>query len=321
MKKWEIDVPVLIIFYKRNEQLKQTFEAVRKARPSTLLFWQDGPRSPEDYEGIMVCREIVENIDWDCKVYRKYNETNYGCDPSTYYSHKWAFSIVDKCIVLEDDFVANKSFFLFCKELLDRYENDERINHICGMNLLGDYEDCPNDYFFGCFGTNAWASWSRVVNGWDETYSFLKDQRSMRLLKQVVGKSFSRSYKKAIKRCATGIPYWETILYFDCLLHSRLAIISKKNLVNNIGMTADSTHSKTRYEFLTSGEKKLFNIKTYDLNFPIRHPSYVIADNEYYKKLSYISGKGHWWISFYRKAYHTVKYLLHGELIKRIKEK
>ena len=46
--------------------------------------------------GIEKCRKIVENIDWDCKVYTNYHEENMGCDPSTFLAQKWAFSIVDK---------------------------------------------------------------------------------------------------------------------------------------------------------------------------------------------------------------------------------
>lgn len=69
-----------------------------------------------------------------------------GCDPSTHLSHKWAFSIVDKCIILEDDIVPSLSFFPFCIELLNRYEDDKRIDRICGMNLLGTYET-GSDYF------------------------------------------------------------------------------------------------------------------------------------------------------------------------------
>ena len=146
---WKIDVPVLLIFFRRDEQFKRTFEAVRTAAPKTLLLWQDGPREgTDDMDGILKCREIADSVDWDCEVHKFYNEKNYGCDPSTFFAHKWAFSIVDKCIILEDDFVANDSFFRFCKELLDKYENDERINHICGMNMLGEYKDYPYDYVF-----------------------------------------------------------------------------------------------------------------------------------------------------------------------------
>ena len=148
MEKWKIDVAVLCIFFARPEQFEKSFEQVRKARPRVLLLWQDGPREgrADDVENIRKCREIAENIDWECEVHRNYHDKNMGCDPSTFYSHKWAFSIVDKCIILEDDLVASQSFFTFCKELLDKYENDERVDRICGTNLLGHY-DIPFDYF------------------------------------------------------------------------------------------------------------------------------------------------------------------------------
>ena len=124
---YNIDVAVLILFFNRPQQLGKVFDEVRKARPSRLFLYQDGPRSERDMTGIMACREIVDNIDWECDVQRLYQERNYGCDPSEYISQKWAFSMADKCIVLEDDDVPSQSFFPFCKELLDRYEHDERI--------------------------------------------------------------------------------------------------------------------------------------------------------------------------------------------------
>ena len=117
------DVAVLLLFFNRPDTFGQVFEQVRLARPSWLFLYQDGPRGERDMAGIEACRQIVsdENIDWECEVHRRYQEKNYGCDPSGYMSHKWAFSIVDKCIVLEDDVVPSQSFFPFCKEMLDRY--------------------------------------------------------------------------------------------------------------------------------------------------------------------------------------------------------
>ena len=59
----------------------------------------------------MACREVVADIDWECDVRQMYQERNFGCDPSEYISQKWAFSLADKCIVLEDDDVPSQSFF------------------------------------------------------------------------------------------------------------------------------------------------------------------------------------------------------------------
>lgn len=321
MESWKIDVAVLIIFFKRDEQLKRTFEAVKRAKPRKLLLWQDGPRNKEDMAGIMACREIVSDIDWDCEVHQFYNEKNYGCDPSTFYSHKWAFSIVDKCIVLEDDFVANQSFFRFCKELLDKYEHDERINHICGMNMLGMYKDYPYDYLFGFTGSNAWASWKRVIDGWDESYSFLHDEKCIDNLRKMYGKKFERWFSTAKQRESTGVPYWESILCFDSILNSRLTIIASKNMVENIGMTSDSTHSNTQLKFLTKTEKQLFNLPLYEMDFPIKHPKYVVPDFEYYRQLDLFFGNGYPLIKVGRTLYHCFQYLRYGELWKKIKSK
>ena len=143
-----VDVPVLILFFNRPQQLSQVFEQVRNARPSKLFLYQDGPRSEHDLPGIKACREVTDQIDWDCEVHRMYQEKNYGCDPSEYISQKWAFSMVDKCIVLEDDDVPSVSFFTFCKEMLDKYEQDPRITMIAGFNK--DVYKRQNLYFPVC---------------------------------------------------------------------------------------------------------------------------------------------------------------------------
>ena len=75
------------------------------------------------------------------------------CHPSTLslihiLAQKWAFSLSDTCIVLEDDDVPAVSFFGFCKELLDKYEHDPRISIIAGFNNEEITPDITSDYFF-----------------------------------------------------------------------------------------------------------------------------------------------------------------------------
>lgn len=183
----KVDVAVLILFFNRPGHLKKVFDEVRKARPSRLFLYQDGPRGDRDMEGVMACRAVVADIDWQCEVHHMYQERNYGCDPSEYISQKWAFSIVDKCIVLEDDDVPSQSFFPFCKELLDRYEHDERVSMIAGFNTDEVSPGVPCDYFFtSVFSIWGWASWRRVIDKWDAGYGFLDDEYAMRQLNAVM---------------------------------------------------------------------------------------------------------------------------------------
>ena len=182
LQPYKTDVAVLILFFNRPDHLQRVFEEVRKARPSRLFLYQDGPRGERDMAGIEACRQVVADIDWQCEVHRKYQERNYGCDPSEYISQKWAFSVVDRCIVLEDDDVPSQSFFTFCKEMLDRYADDERIWMIAGFNPE-EQVDSPHDYLFtSVFSIWGWASWRRVVDKWDPNYAFLDQPDSMRQL-------------------------------------------------------------------------------------------------------------------------------------------
>ena len=316
-KDWKIDVPVLLIFFARPDTLEKVFESIREARPSTLLLWQDGPREgrPDDIENIEKCRKIVENIDWECTVYKKYNEKNYGCDPSTFYSHKWAFSLVDKCIILEDDRIPSQSFYPYCKYLLDKYENDERINHICGTNLFDVYEDCPEDYFFAPCGSTAWATWKRVADSWDENYKFLDDEYKLKCLEALYGKTWANSWRgTAIRHKNTGVPYWETVLGMDALLHSRLAIIPKKNMVCDIGLTENATHAHSHVECLPKEFKNMFNMKVHELQFPLNEPEHIVADMNYMYRLTLLNGMGHPFIKFRRKVVYLLKCIRYGKV-------
>ena len=192
MYPFKNDVAVLLLFFARPEQTKQVFDSIKEARPSKLFLYQDGPREGKnDIEGIMACRKIVEDIDWECEVHKNYLEKNQGCDPSGYLSRKWMFSYVDKGIILEDDTVPCQSFYPFCKELLDKYENDQRINMISGMNNFGTYECGGADYFFTSGGSIwGWATWKRVVDEWDPDYNYLSDEYVMNSIKSVYGKSY-----------------------------------------------------------------------------------------------------------------------------------
>lgn len=160
-----IDVAVLLLFFNRPDKFGEVFQQVKKARPSKLFLYQDGARNSGDIDGIEKCRQIANDIDWQCEVHHLYQEKNYGCDPSEFISQKWAFSFVDKCIVLEDDDVPSIAFFSFCKTMLDKYENDTRVWMIAGFNAEEETKDVSTDYFFtSVFSIWGWASFHTLSN-------------------------------------------------------------------------------------------------------------------------------------------------------------
>ena len=289
MKAFKTDVAVLLLFFTRTQHTRITFNQIRKARPSKLFLYQDGPRPgrDDDIRNINECRKAVESmIDWECEVHRLYQEVNYGCDPSEYISQKWMFSFVDKGIIIEDDDVMSESFFPFCKELLDKYENDTRVNMICGQNHLGTYDANGADYIF-CRGGSiwGWATWKRTIDSWDPQYRFLEDPYAMRCLKKKNGR---KRWSSFVKTCewhkSTGKEYYESIRNANQFVNNQLNIVPTKNMTCNIGIASETTHSTSSITFLSRRLRPLLFSDTYEIDFPIKHPRFVIEDVIYQKK-------------------------------------
>lgn len=297
MQPYNIDTSVLMLFHARADHFAEVWAEVRKARPARLFLYQDGPRAidsdgnpvtrPEDsrdWPGILACRELVkdENIDWQCDVHRLYQEKNYGCDPSEYLSQKWAFSITDKCIVLEDDDVPSQSFFPFCKELLDKYENDERVWMISGFNSEESFPwssggGSASYLFTSVFAIWGWASWRRVIDTWDATYSWMDDAEKLAKVERVVREK--RLRKDFLQMCrdhkASGKEYYETIFWTSMLLNDALAIMPTLNLVNNHGVTDNSTHFQGSLQTMPRRLRQQFTMKRHEIEFPLVHPTEV----------------------------------------------
>lgn len=287
-KKAKIDVAVLILFFCRDEQLKQVFEAVKKARPSRLYLCQDGARGPQDEEKILACRKIVsdENIDWECEVHRLYRKQNFGCDPSGYLAQKWLFENEEMGIILEDDVIPSQSFFPYCKELLEKYKDDARVSLICGMNNIGESKEIKEHYFFTKIGGIwGWATWRRFVETWDARYTWLEDENKLKLISaQLPKKVFNRFIHTATWHKNTGKEYFETLYAAAQWLSDGYAIVPKYNLIKNIGIAEESTHSVNNIKLLPKGVQNLFYMKTYELEFPLEHPKEIKRNFRYEKK-------------------------------------
>lgn len=294
-KEFMVDVPVLLIFFARPEKTRKVFEEIRKARPSKLYLYQDGAREgrPDDIENITKCRDAVRNIDWECTVYYKYQDQNYGCDPSEFIAQKWMFTNEEYGIVLEDDDVPAQSFFPYCKELLEYYKDDTRIGIICGMNNLGTYNTANEaSYFFSQSGSIwGWATWKRNVDKWDEHYSWLDNKSAILSLKTSLNRNvFKDLLKRAAKHKASGKAHYETILGASIYFQNQLNIIPVYNMISNIGIGENGTHGVSDLRKLPKSIRKVFYMKTHEIKLPLIHPSYVMEDKSYARKVNDLMG-------------------------------
>lgn len=284
------DIAVAILFFNRPDMLAQTFEAVRQAQPSHLLLYQDGSRGANDDAAVEACRRIVadENIDWQCDVRRNYQTRNYGCDPSEYLCQKWAFSLFEDCVFVEDDDVISPTFLPFCREMLDRYRNDERIGIVCGFNVDEKTSDIDQaSYFFSSHCSIwGWASWRRVFKTWEADYAFLQRPESMAMLEAQVRHRGLRGELLTIARshAESGKEYYESILAMALLMHSRLNIFPRVNMVKNIGTVEESVHF-SGLRLLPHEYRRIFTMGIHDLDFPLTHPHDMIDHTAYRERV------------------------------------
>ena len=144
-------------------------EEVRKAQPPRLYVAADGPRTdrPDERALAEATRSlVVDNIDWDCEVKTLFREKNLGLKNAVSSAIDWFFEHEEQGIILEDDCLADPSFFGFCEELLDRYRDDDRVMHIGGNCFLPELE-MEDSYFFSRFPHIwGWATWRDAWEHW-----------------------------------------------------------------------------------------------------------------------------------------------------------
>lgn len=297
-----VDIAVLILFFNRPKALEKVFAAIREARPARLYLYQDGARGERDIPGIEACRQVVadEQIDWECDVRRNYREENSGCDPSNFNAQKWAFSLSDKVVVFEDDSIPSVSFIRFCKEMLDRYEDDERITLISGFNADEVTPNVPDDYFFtSIFSIWGWASWRRVIDQWDEHYSVLDDKYNWH---QITALAKARQKRDSLTKMpydhrASGKAYYESIFWITMMLNSGLAITPTRNMINNLGpLAGDNVHYTDTLNTMPRRLRRLFTMRRFELEWPLRHPKYVIENIDYKESVYRTNAWNHPWI-------------------------
>lgn len=301
MDKFLVDVPVKINIWIRPECQRQQFEIIKKAKPSILFIASDGGRNEKEWAAIRANRKMIdEGINWECTVYRMYEDQNLGMYTMGHKIHEWVWSKVDRCIFLEDDILPSISYFRYCAELLEKYKDDLRVNVICGMNHLGISENVSSDYFFSRQGS-IWgcAMWKRTYDQYYD-FSYGKDPYVMSLLKERT--KHNKIFWKRIEAYTTQELYEghvagdEYYYEFSMYGYNQLQIIPKKNMISNIGCTKDSAHADD-LKMMPSGLRRVFNMETYELDFPMKHAKYVIPDVEYEKKRNKILAYNYPWRS------------------------
>jgi|TARA_B110000971_G_scaffold118548_1_gene121450 hypothetical protein len=263
----QLDIPILIIVFNRPELTKKLINSLKSLKPLKIYVAADGPRNEND---IYLCKEtktILESeIDWKCTLVKRYQTSNLGVKNNVCQAIDWFFINEEKGIILEDDCEVNFSFFKFCKELLIKYEQNNRIKVISGNFYFKNY--FKNTYYFSRLpGTHGWASWRRAWKEYDinmEKWSPYKDFIWLLIFFKLNIVKAHYFYKKFQLSKNSQIVSWDYQFLYSIWKNNGLIIKPFVNLSKHIGWGDDATHGK--------GSDRHPEIIAEEIDFPLIHP-------------------------------------------------
>jgi hypothetical protein len=269
--------PVVFIIFNRPITTQKVFDAIREDKPSKLFVIADGPREnrSDDEINCKKAREIIDNVDWECEVFKNYSNVNLGCGKRVSSGLDWVFENCEEAIILEDDCVPSEAFFRFCRELLVRYKYDTRIMHISGSRFNSERIRNDDSYIFSRHGHIwGWATWKRAWQLNDHEMKLWPRFRDEGWVNDLYDNKEEVEFTtRGLNECYNGkIDTWDYQWAFTLLSNSGLSIIPRENLVSNIGIGEDSTHVKE--DILNHNNRRISE----DFKI-IKHPSFIIRNN------------------------------------------
>lgn len=272
-----MNTPVALFLFKREKETRRVFEMIRAAKPEVLLLVADGPRLAEESAACEATRNVVASIDWNCSVYTQYSDINLGCRARVSSGIDWIFNQVDRAIILEEDCVPHPSFFPFCEELLERYQDDRRI-----MSISGNFFQQSNNQFQTEDSYYAsilphiwgWATWRRAWAKYDVDMHSWPSVRSQGSLKEYFNNAGAYEYWSNVwdQYYEHKIDSWDGQWFYACAINQGICLNPTVNLVSNIGFGTDATHTKSSSAFSA--------LPVYPARFPLRHPKTIAIDHE-----------------------------------------
>ena len=290
----QFDIPVVLICFKRLDTTLQILRRIAAVKPKKLYLMSDQGRDDQEKETVSKLRQLLEEaIDWPCEVIKNYAETNRGVFANIALGAKYVFEREEKVIFLEDDNLPEVTFFGFCKELLDRYEHDDRVFWICGTNYEAktDFADHSSYTFTRNLLPCGWASWRGKflkyydfeLKGLDNPETISKARSSFinkSLFKQQL---FNVQGERHRMDSGTRCISWDSQMAFSIRATGTYGIVPCSNQIKNIGVDENSIHGGSDASFVMT--QRFCGMDSYPMELPLKHPAEIRTDAVFEKRL------------------------------------
>ena len=112
------NTPIVLIIFNRPELTAYVLNKIREIKPSFLHVIADGARNENEVSIVQKTRDVLDqSVDWECQITKDYSDVNLGCRKRIVSGLNHAFDLFEEAIILEDDIIPTKAFFVLLKML------------------------------------------------------------------------------------------------------------------------------------------------------------------------------------------------------------
>lgn len=266
MRPQDQKIPVVLILYNRLNETLLTLAKIRAYRPKVLYLIADGPKDESDN---LVCQAVRDHltIDWPCQFVKIFSNKNLGLRRRVVTGLTEVFKHEKWAIILEDDCLADLSFFHYASILLKKYASNEKIFSIAGFNGLPNFKINSSYTFSRYVESWGWATWSRAWKKYDDNFKGWESLKLTSWLKTYLGSSILASYWTTVFDLTSHekLRSWAYRWEYSAWRSRGLTIVPKYNLIDNIGFGLKATNTK----------RKIWVPSAKSLDFPLIHPKHV----------------------------------------------
>jgi hypothetical protein len=293
----KFDIPIALIIFKRVDKPLMILERIAQVKPQKIYLLADGGRNAKEHEQALECRRQIESmINWECEVIKRYSPTNIGVYENIAGGAKWLFQQEEFAIFLEDDTLPEITFFHYCKDLLEKYKDNEKVLWICGTNYLQKYKpkDKSSYVFTKCMLPCGWASWSeKFLTFYDSDITNMSNPSNRSEIlssyidnalyqQDMINVDYEINYFKKYGRFYS----WDYQMAYSIRLNKLLGIAPTCNLITNIGVDNDSVHGGNNLNDPMTN--RFCNVDSFPISFPLNHPNEVCVDLDFEKEIEQI---------------------------------
>lgn len=244
--------PIIIFAFKRLDSLKNTVDSLlsnAEAKDSILYIFVDGAREghEDEEEKVTAVRAYVKRIDGFKNVIWKFAEKNKGLAESVISGTTEVIDKHGKVIVVEDDLYVSKSFLRYMNEMLDRYEDDERVMQVSGYgSRLAGAKGYPWDAYMNWRAQSwTWGTWKDRWYTIDWKVSDFLQLKASPGMRREFCRRGSDLYGMLRDYMSGKTNSWAIRFCYSMYKQGRYSVCPVRSLVRNDGFTSDAMHCYT----------------------------------------------------------------------------